>query len=197
VGTAIKSVCVFCGSSHGRQPQYADAARELGIALASAGIRLIYGGASVGLMGILADAVLANGGTAIGVIPRSLEQREIAHLGLTELHLVKTMHQRKALMASLSDAFIALPGGLGTLEEFFEIWTWSVLGAHNKPCGILNVAGYYQQLLGFVDWMVLEEFVRPVDQSRIVVEGDPEHLLTRLAQYESPATPKWVTPERI
>jgi uncharacterized protein (TIGR00730 family) len=147
-------------------------------------------------MGIVADAVLAGGGTAIGVIPHSLQQREIAHSGLSELHLVETMHERKALMESLSDAFIALPGGVGTLEEFFEIWTWSVLGTHNKPCGILNVGSYYQQLLGFVDWMVTEEFVRPVDRARIVVEDDPAHLLARLQHYESPATPKWVTPDR-
>jgi hypothetical protein len=176
----IRSVCVFCGSNAGNDPRFADAAREFGVLLAKEGIALIYGGGHVGLMGILADAVLANGGKAIGVIPRALWDREVGHRGLTELHIVETMHERKAMMASLSDAFAALPGGLGTLEEIFEVWTWAQLGIHTKPLGFLDVAGFYRPLMEFLDRGVGVGFIREQYRRMAAFDTDSAALLKKL-----------------
>lgn len=156
----MRRICVFCGSKAGDRPAYTEAARELGEALAHRGVGLVYGGASIGLMGVVADATLRAGGQAIGVIPDSLKDKEIAHPGLTELRIVDSMHARKALMADLSDGFVALPGGIGTLEELFEIWTWSHLKIHQKPCVLLNVEGYYDELLIFLDKMHDAGFIK-------------------------------------
>jgi uncharacterized protein (TIGR00730 family) len=188
----MRNVCVFCGSSPGARPAYADATRKLGQTLAAAGIGLVYGGAHVGLMGLLADSAMKAGGTVIGVIPRSLVDREIAHTGLTELRVVESMHERKALMAELSDGFIALPGGLGTMEELFEILTWSHLGMHKKPSGLLDVDGYFASLLAFVDHMVEERFLHPVYRAALFVESDPTRLLAAFESYEPVAVPKWI-----
>lgn len=188
----IKSLCVYCGSSFGRSEIYAESARALAAALVERDIRLVYGGASVGIMGVVADAVLAAGGQVVGIIPESLQRKELAHPELTELHVTGSMHERKALMAELSDGFIALPGGIGTLEELFEIWTWAQLGFHDKPCGLLNVGGYYDSLVRFLDHTVAEEFVKPLYRSMLIVESDPHMLLDRYARYQPPAVPKWV-----
>jgi uncharacterized protein (TIGR00730 family) len=188
----IRSLCVFCGSNPGRDVRFAEAARELGALLAKEGITLVYGGGHVGLMGIVADAVLAGGGQAIGVIPRSLWDREVGHRGLTELHIVESMHDRKALMASLSDAFVALPGGLGTLEEIFEVWTWAQLGIHRKALGFLDVAGFYDSLLEFLDRSVDAGFVRAHHRAMAIVEADPATMLRRLSEYEPPTVDKWL-----
>lgn len=177
---ALTRVCVFCGSRAGHRPAFADAARDLGTLLASRETGLVTGGGRVGLMGVIADAVLKAGGEARGVIPRALLEREVGHEGLTELFVVDTMHQRKAAMAALADAFIALPGGIGTMEELFEVWTWSVLGIHTKPVGLLNVAGYYDDLLGFLDGAVREGFFHPSHRARLVSAETPEALLDRL-----------------
>jgi uncharacterized protein (TIGR00730 family) len=174
-------VCVFCGSSPGARPAYLEAARSLGSLLAQRRIGLVYGGASVGLMGAIADAVLAGGGEAIGVIPRSLLDRELAHDGLSELHVVETMHQRKALMAQLSDAFVILPGGAGTLDEFFETLTWRQLGLHSKPLALLDVDGFFRPLLALADHLVEEGFVQPAFRAVLLVERDPAALLDLLA----------------
>ncbi|HEX2224649.1 MAG TPA: TIGR00730 family Rossman fold protein [Thermoanaerobaculia bacterium] len=188
----MRRICVFCGSSPGASPAYAEAARELGRLLARRGLGLVYGGGNVGLMGILADAVLAEGGEVIGVIPHSLMAREVGHSGLTELRVVDTMHERKALMADLSDAFIALPGGIGTLDEWFEIWTWAQLGLHPKPCGLLDVQDYYSPLLAFLDHMVRERFLRDTHRAFVLVDTDPTLLLDRMAAHEPPAVEKWI-----
>lgn len=188
----ISSVCVYCGSSPGRQPAYLNAARALATALVGRGIRLVYGGARVGVMGALADAALAAGGNVTGVIPRALAGKEIAHDGLSELIVTESMHERKLLMAERSDACIALPGGIGTLEELFEAWTWTQLGFHRKPCGLLNVAAYYDALIQFVDHSVAEGYMKPVHRDILLVDVDPETLLDRLAAYEPPAIPKWL-----
>lgn len=185
-------LCVFSGSSSGRSPVYTDAARELGSALARAGIGLVYGGASVGLMGAIADATLASGGEVIGVMPAALMDKEIEHSGLTELRVVASMHERKALMADLSDGFIALPGGAGTLEELFEVWTWAQLGHHRKPCALYNVDGYYDGLAQFLDHIVAEQFVKPVHRDMLIVERDLDSLLSALASYEAPIVDKWI-----
>jgi uncharacterized protein (TIGR00730 family) len=177
----IRSICVFCGSSTGLNAGYETAARSFAESAAQRGIRLVYGGASVGLMGAIADAALRNGGEVVGVIPRALVDREIAHRGLTELHVVDTMHERKAMMAELSDAFVALPGGLGTLEELFEVWTWGMLGLHTKPYGILNVTGYYSPLIRFLDHASDEGFIRSAQRAMLVVEDDATRLLDKLA----------------
>jgi hypothetical protein len=171
---------VFCGSAHGRSDAYTAAAKQFGRSVAGRGLRVVYGGASVGLMGTIADAVLAEGGEVIGVIPGALVDREIAHRRLTELRVVETMHERKAGMAALADAFVALPGGLGTLEELFEIWTWGQIGLHVKPYGLLNTAGYYDPLIEFLDHAVREGFVRERQRSSLVVASDPDELLDRL-----------------
>jgi len=176
----IRSVCVFCGSNAGNDPRFAEAAREFGALLATEGIALVYGGGHVGLMGIVADAVLANGGKAVGVIPRALWDREVGHRGLTELHIVETMHERKAMMASLADAFVALPGGLGTLEEIFEVWTWAQLGIHAKQLGFLDVDGFYGPLLEFLDRGVEAGFIRAQYRAMAIVDVDSAALLKRL-----------------
>jgi uncharacterized protein (TIGR00730 family) len=188
----ISSVCVYCGSSPGRQPAYLNAARALATALVGRGIRLVYGGARVGVMGALADAALAAGGNVTGVIPRALAGKEIAHDGLSELIVTESMHERKLLMAERSDACIALPGGIGTLEELFEAWTWTQLGFHRKPCGLLNVAAYYDALIQFVEHSVAEGYMKPVHRDILLVDVNPETLLDRLAAYEPPAIPKWL-----
>jgi uncharacterized protein (TIGR00730 family) len=175
------SVCVYCGSRHGAQPGYTAAARELGRLIGSRGWRLVYGGGKVGLMGEVADATLAAGGAVFGVIPESLMRREVGHAGLTELHVVPSMHQRKQLMAEQADLFIALPGGIGTFEELFEVWTWSQLGYHRKPIGLLNVAGYYDSLLGFMQHTVAEGFLSADQAAVLQVATEPAALLEHLA----------------
>jgi uncharacterized protein (TIGR00730 family) len=192
----MKSVCVFCGGNPGRSPAYAEAARRFGEALAGRGLGLVYGGASVGLMGIVADAALRRGGEVYGVLPTFLKAREIEHLALTELSLVDTMHERKAAMAARSDAFVALPGGYGTLDELFEILTWAQLGLHRKPAALLNVEGYFDGLLAFLDHATSEALVRPEHRAMLLVESDPEILIDKLASYEAPAVPKWLRPSQ-
>ena len=191
----MKRVCVFCGSSVGVKAVYAEAATKMGRLIASKGIGLVYGGGNVGLMGVIADAALEAGGEVIGVIPLALADREIAHTGLTELHVVESMHTRKAMMAELADAFIAMPGGVGTFEEFFEAVTWTQLGLHRKPCGLLNVDGFYTPLERFIDQAVTEGFIRPVHRTCIVVDDNPDRLLERLATIELPDVPKWIRPD--
>ena len=190
----LTSLCVYCGSSSGRIDAYAAAARALAQAMVERGIRLVYGGASVGIMGAVADEVLRLGGEAVGVIPESLMRKELAHAGLTELHVTPSMHARKTLMAELADGFVALPGGIGTMEEIFEIWTWGQLGLHRKPCGLLNVAGYYDALIAFLDHAAGEQFVRPDQRRMLVVESAPAVLLDRLTTYTPPELSKWVGP---
>jgi uncharacterized protein (TIGR00730 family) len=188
----MRRVCVFAGSTPGARAEFGMAAATLGRALAARGMGLVYGGARAGLMGILADATLQGGGEAIGVIPRALVAREVAHAGLTALHVVGTMHERKALMADLADAFIALPGGLGTLDELFEILTWAQLGLHRKPCGLLNVQRYFGPLLAFVDHSIEEGFVRRESRRLLVVADRCEALLDLLAAQTPPALEKWI-----
>ena len=183
---------MFSGSSPGAHPDYAQAARELGRALAGQDVGLVYGGASVGLMGILADAVLDAGGQAIGVIPQALVDREIAHPGLADLRVVGSMHERKALMADLADGFVALPGGMGTLEEIFEVYTWTQLGMQSKPLGLLDVRGYYGQLAAFLDHAVAERFVTPEHRAMLVVEQEPAALLDAFRAWQPPARSKWI-----
>jgi len=185
----LRSVCVFCGSRPGARPEYAEAATAMGTAMAEAGLRLVYGGGNVGLMGKVADAVMAAGGEVIGVIPRFMTTRKLDHHGLTELHVVETMHARKAMMAELSDAFAVMPGGIGTLEELFEIWTWAQLGLHAKPCGLLNIAGYYDKLTGFLDSVVTEGFMQPECRTGLAVEATPQALLEALARSAEAAGP--------
>lgn len=189
---AIKRICVYCGSNSGSRPAYAQAARDLGTLLARRGLELVYGGGRVGLMGVLADAVLAAGGHVIGVIPQSLVAREVGHAGLPDLRVVGSMHERKALMVELADAFIALPGGFGTLEEFCEVLTWAQLGLHRKPHGLLNVEGFYDSLLSFFDHAVAENFIRPIHRELVITESDPERLLDLLAQSHPPDLDKWI-----
>jgi uncharacterized protein (TIGR00730 family) len=183
-------LCVFCGSGLGSTGAFLEEVRAIGHLLADEGIGLVYGGARVGLMGVLADAALARGGEVIGVIPRALAQREIAHPALTELRVVDTMHERKAAMAELADGFVALPGGTGTMEELFEAWTWGQLGLHVKPCGLLNIAGYYDALLAFIDRAMAAGFLKPHHRAMLVVESDVHALLRRFASY-SPPEKKW------
>ena len=179
----LRRVCVFCGSKHGVRPEYTEAARAMGTALAAGGIGLVYGGGCIGLMGEVADAVLAAGGQVIGVIPEAMSDREIAHEGVTDLRIVGTMHERKALMYELSDGFVAMPGGLGTLEELFEITTWSQLGLHTKPAGLLDVAGFYTPLVGFLDQLVSEGFVAERHRQLLRVAAKPSELLEQLAAF--------------
>jgi uncharacterized protein (TIGR00730 family) len=188
----IRRLAIFCGSNPGVRPDYVEAARSLGRLLAQRGIGIVYGGSNVGLMAALADAMTGEFGDIIGVIPRMLVDREVANTALTDLRIVDSMHQRKAMMAELADGFIALPGGIGTLEEFFETWTWGQLGMHTKPCGLLNVAGYFNPLLEFLDHAVAERFVRDVHRGMIVVESDPAALLSRFESYEPPRVVKWL-----
>jgi uncharacterized protein (TIGR00730 family) len=192
VARRIEKLCVFCGSSTGSHPAYFEAANQLGRELANAGVTLVFGGGRVGLMGIIADSALAAGGQVVGVIPRSLVEKEIAHASLTKLHVVESMHERKALMADLADAFVLLPGGFGSWEEFCEIVTWLQLGIHRKPCAILNVAGYYDGLLSLADHALAEGFLRPAHHEMVIVESNPEALLSRLANAEIPSEVKWV-----
>jgi uncharacterized protein (TIGR00730 family) len=188
----MKRICVFAGSSAGIRPEYLAAAADLGRVLAERGIGLVYGGARVGLMGAVADAVLAGAGSVTGVIPRALVEKEVAHSGLTDLRVVTSMHERKALMADLSDGFIALPGGWGTLDEFFEILTWAQLGIHRKPCGLVNVLGYFERLLSFLDHSVEQGFVRREYDSLIAVSDDPATLLDAMANHTAPTVEKWI-----
>ena len=188
----MQSVCVFCGSSQGLDPAYTEAARSLGRTLAEANIRLVFGGGHVGLMGVVSNAALEAGGEVIGVIPRSLVERELAHAGLTDLRIVGSMHERKGIMSDLSEGFITLPGGTGTLEEFFEVLTWAQLGEHEKPCGLLNVAGYYDPLLTVFDQMVNRGFLSEPNRDLVLVESEPERLLQRLESYQPPKTAKWI-----
>lgn len=174
------SICVYCGSRHGRQPAYTAAARALGTAIGERGWQLVYGGGRVGLMGEVADATIAAGGRVVGVIPESLKQREVEHQGLDELHVVPTMHLRKQMMAERSDAFVALPGGIGTLEELYEVWTWRQLGYHRKPIGLLNTAGYYDHLLSFMRLSVDEGFLSAEQMAAVQVGIDPLALLSQL-----------------
>ena len=188
----MQRICVFCGSSPGGDPAYVDAAQEMGREIVARDLTLVYGGGHVGLMGALADAVLDAGGSVIGVIPHALAVREIAHQRLTRLHVVGSMHERKAMMADLSDAFVALPGGFGTYEEFFEAVTWTQLGVHRKPCGLLNVAGFYDPLVQFLDNAVSEQFVRPQHRSTILVDTHPGRLIDQLGRVQLPDVPKWI-----
>jgi len=189
----IHRICVFCGSNTGSDPIYAEAARDLGRLFAREGVSLVYGGGSVGLMGEMADSVLASGGEVIGVIPHALWAREVGHRGLTDIRIVDTMHERKAMMADLADAFIALPGGLGTLEEIFEIWTWAQLGLHAKPLGFLDVNGFYAPLMQFLDRAVRERFLREEHRAIAVIESDAATLLKKFDQWQAPRVDKWIT----
>lgn len=189
----LHRLCVYCGSSAGSRPAYAEAAAAFGQALAARDIGVVFGGGSVGMMGLVADAVLDAGGEAVGVIPHGLAAREVGHPGLTALHVVDTMHERKALMADLSDGFVALPGGLGTLEELMEVWTWAQLGIHRRPVGLLNVDGYYDGLLTFVNHAVREGFVRESHRALLLVADTPGALLDALEAYEPPDVPRWLT----
>jgi uncharacterized protein (TIGR00730 family) len=189
----VERICVFCGASPGARPEYREATAELARVLVGEGIGVVYGGGGVGLMGALADAVIAEGGEVIGVIPRSLVDREIAHRDVVDMRVVSSMHERKALMAELAGAFIALPGGLGTLEELFEVYTWAQLGLHRKPCGLLNVEGYYDGIADFLNHAVAERFVREEHRELLMIESDPGALLERIRVYEPDANlPKWI-----
>jgi uncharacterized protein (TIGR00730 family) len=189
---AMRRLCVYCGSNVGGNPVYRETARRAGQLLAESGIGLVYGGGNVGLMGALADAALAAGGEVIGIIPGGLLSREVGHTGLTELHVVGTMHERKALMADLADAFLALPGGMGTLDELVEILTWAQLGIHAKPCGLLNVAGYFDPLIALLDHMVAERFLHPEHRALALVDDDLDRLLSRFADYHPPPVKNWL-----
>jgi hypothetical protein len=191
----MKRICVYCGSSAGRLAGYREAARGLGHELASRGLGLVYGGAGIGVMGAVADAVLERGGEAIGVIPHALASKEVAHGGLSQMFVVTSMHERKARMESLSDGFVALPGGWGTFEEIFEMLTWAQLGLHAKPCGLLNVAGYFDHLFSFLEHAVAERFVRVEHQPMLILEQDPASLLDRFVHYRAPRVRKWLGPE--
>ena len=189
----MKQVCVFCGSNPGGRPVYAEAARRLGVALTARGLGLVYGGGHVGLMGVVADAVLAGGGRVVGVIPRALADKELAHGGLSELHVVGTMHERKALMADCADAFVALPGGFGTADELFEILTWAQLGLHAKPVGLLNIAAFFDPLLAWIDHMTAENLLRPEHRRLLLVADEVDRLLDRFADWRpEPPRGKWI-----
>jgi uncharacterized protein (TIGR00730 family) len=188
----LSRICVYCGSSSGGDVVYPEAARALARALVENNIELVYGGASKGIMGVLADAVLAGGGSVQGVIPKMLEEKEIAHPGLTELHVVNSMHERKSMMAALSDGFIALPGGFGTLEEIIEILTWGQLRFHTKPCGLLNVNGYFDKLLEFLDHMQDQQFLKPENRAMLLADSTAPGLLAQFESYTPPGTDKWL-----
>ena len=193
----MKSIGVFCGANHGTNPVYQEAASKLGRLMAQQGIMLVYGAGNVGLMGTIADAVLAEGGKAVGVIPQSLVDREVAHTGLTELHVVQTMHERKAMMAARSDAFIAMPGGFGTFDEICEIITWNQLGIIKKPVAFFNVNGFWDKFLGMVDHTVAEGFVKYDQRENLIVESDPEALLKKIRTYADATSDYWVDFKRI
>ena len=190
----MKRLCVFCGSSFGGNPAYVKAAKELGNAIAKRNICLVYGGARVGLMGEIASTVIRAKGEVIGVIPKDLVDKEVAHGNLTDLRIVESMHERKSLMAELSDGFIALPGGFGTMEEIFEVITWAQLSFHDKPCGLLNINGYYNYLIKFLDHSVKENFIEPEHRAMIIIDDDPESLLDKFSKYEPPKIDKakWI-----
>lgn len=188
----MKKICVYCGSSPGLLPDYGEAATALGEALAARNIGLVYGGASVGLMGTIADTVIAAGGEVIGVIPRSLVEKEVSHAGLTELRVVESMHERKAVMAEISDGFIAMPGGFGTLEEIFEVLTWSQLGFHRKPCALLNIQHYFDSLVTFMDHAVDQQFVRSAHRNVLAVAEEPDTLLDQMLDFTPPDSDKWI-----
>ena len=188
----MKRICVYCGSSMGKRPEYAAAAKALGEALVERNIGLVYGGASVGIMGLVADTVLSLGGEVIGVIPQAIADKEIAHTGLTELKVVANMHERKAMMAEYSDGFIALPGGMGTLEELFEVLTWGQLGFHTKPCGVLNVDGYYDHLIAFLEHAVDQEYLKSNHLGMLQKATEPTALLDLLSDYTAPEVGKWI-----
>jgi uncharacterized protein (TIGR00730 family) len=187
----VKAVCVYCGSSPGARPVYAQAARAFGRALADADLALVYGGGRVGLMGTIADEVIAAGGRAIGVIPELLVDKEVGHTGLTELHVVPDMHQRKKMMADLSDAFVAMPGGAGTLEEFFEVYTWAQLGYHRKPVALYNVDAFYDPLIALLRHTIDEGFMHATYFDALCIDTDPPALLDQLRRYRPPARDKW------
>lgn len=188
----IKSVCIFCGSNTGKDPVYAETTRLLVAALAAAGIKIVFGGGKVGLMGVVAEAAIAAQAHVIGVTPRRLLEHEVVHKGLSELHVVESMHERKVMMTQLSDAFIVLPGGMGTLDETFEVLTLTQLGVHRKACGLLNVAGFYDRLVGFLDHAVAERFIRAEHRGMIVVESDPQRLIEGLQNWTMPEVSKWM-----
>lgn len=192
----LSSICVFCGSSGGARPEYLAVAAEFGRMLAATGRTLVYGGGATGIMGAVADGMLAGGGRVIGVIPRSLALKEIMHEGATEMHVVETMHERKALMASLADAFVVLPGGFGTMEEMFETITWLQLGIHRKPCGALNVAGYYDPLVAMIERFIEEGFVADEHRSLLLVDTDPVRLIDRMTAHPPPPLPRWLRPDQ-
>ncbi len=194
--TRLKRICVFCGSSMGSKLTYRLAAEAMGLVLARRGIELVYGGGNIGLMGVVADAVMDAGGKVIGVMPEVLLQKEVGHQGLSQLHIVSSMHERKAMMADLSDAFIALPGGFGTLEEFCEVLTWSQLSIHTKPCGLLNVGGYYDPLITMFDQAMNERFLRPAHRALVLEAQEPEVLIDLLADYQPMALEKWIEPKQ-
>jgi uncharacterized protein (TIGR00730 family) len=187
----MKSVCVFCGSADGARPVYADAAKAFGRAIVAAGLTLVYGGGKVGLMGVIADTVMAEGGRAIGVIPELLVDKEVGHKGLSELHVVPDMHQRKKMMADLADAFVAMPGGAGTLEELFEVYTWAQLGYHRKPVALYNIDGFYDPLIALLRHTVHEGFMRQTYFDILQIDADPAALIGRLRAYQPPAQDKW------
>jgi len=186
------NLCVFCGSSVGVRASYTEAAQRLAARMVNRGIGLVYGGGNVGLMGVMADAVMSGGGSVIGVMPRNLLAREIGHAGITELRVVDTMHQRKALMADLSSGFIALPGGYGTFEEFFEVVTWTQLGLHRKGCGLLNVEGYYDPIVAMLDRAVADGFIKSENRALVLDDTSPERLLDRVMTFSAPATEQWL-----
>jgi uncharacterized protein (TIGR00730 family) len=188
----MKRLCVYCGSRPGNQPDYTEAAENLARVLVRRNIEVVYGGASVGTMGVLANTVLAEGGHVIGIIPQSIVDMEVVHRGVSDLRVVTSMHERKALMAELSDGFIALPGGLGTLDEVFEILTWGQLGLHRKPCGLLNIRDYYRGLVDFLDHAVAERFIAAIHRAMLLVEEEPERLLEQFEHYRAPAVAQWV-----
>ena len=193
----IKKICVYCGSSPGKNPAYSLAATNLAKVLCERGIGLVYGGAAVGIMGTVANAVLEAGGEVIGVIPRSLAVKEVAHENLSELHVVASMHERKAMMADLADGFIALPGGWGTLEEIFEILTWAQLGFHGKPCGLLNIEGYYDGLITFLENSFEQQFVNELCRPMLIKSHEPSQLLDQFAVYRAPKVRKWMGEDEL
>nr|WP_157452582.1 TIGR00730 family Rossman fold protein [Chloroherpeton thalassium] len=188
----MKSICVFCGSNLGGKPEYKEATQAFGKLLARKNIRLIYGGGNVGLMGIIASSVMEAGGEVVGVIPKFLADKELAHTDVSKLHVVGSMHERKALMADLSDGFVALPGGIGTLEEIFEVFTWAQLGLHEKPCAVLNVAGFYDHLYTFLQNTVEMRFMKAPNLDMLILESDAEKMLERMKSYRSPKIEKWI-----
>jgi uncharacterized protein (TIGR00730 family) len=188
----MKSICIFCGSNWGNREEYKQAASAISREIARRGYTLVYGGAGVGLMGACADAALAEGGKVIGILPEALKEKEVDHKGLTELHLVSSMHERKAMMAELSDGFISIPGGAGTMDEMFEIWTWGMLGWHDKPSALMNVEGYYDDLIKFLDKTAEEGFVRKAHREMLIIDSDAKSILDQMENYEPPQGSKWI-----